>query len=98
MGWSIKITSKQEISTSEVGSIVLALPKPLRGPWEEMGYSLENGTYGWRTACDIDTPIGNQLRIGGSYGMSGHIAETMALYLKQELEKKGHEVHFDYYW
>ena len=98
MGWSIHLTSNQHIKRDEITEIVEALPAPLRGPWEGMGIPMVTQNAGWHTACDIYEPKENILIIGGSYGMSGKIAEQMAEHLKHELERNGHTIHIEPHW
>lgn len=87
--------SNLEITHEEAKSIVEDLPKNLRGPWEDMGRRMDQAIHGWNAACDIHEPTGKEWRIGGSYSMSGHIAEEMAEHLKHELNKREHQIEFD---
>lgn len=60
-----------------------------------MGIPIENSLGGWNAATDISQPRGNSFSISGSYSMSGHIAEEMGHYLKNELEKTVHRILID---
>lgn len=98
LGWSIYIESDQSILEQNVDIIVKEIPEILNGPSEQMGIKPKRTDGGWHSACDIFAPEDKTLRIGGSYGMSGHIAEQMAEHLKKELEKQGHKIKLKYNW
>lgn len=92
MGWSIDIHSNKKIAEKDLDKIIQELPPKLRGPWDELGIPMKKSYGGWHAASDVYKPEGNTFRIGGSYGISGHIAEEFAEYLKIELEKSGHDI------
>lgn len=98
LGWSIYINSDKPILEQDVDAIVEELPEILKGPWEHLGIKPKRSDGGWHSACDIFAPEDKTLRIGGSYGMSGHIAEQMAEHLKKELEKQGHKILLNSNW
>lgn len=62
-----------------------------------LGMELE-GTDKWHAACDIYFPKGKEWLIGGSYKMSGHIAEEMVEHLKNELIKNEHTISVNHRW
>lgn len=92
MGWSITLKSNQKIEHETAKKIVESLPQKLRGPWESMGRRMDQAVNGWSAACDVNEPEEKEWRIGGSYGMSGHVAEEMAEHLRKELEKRSHKI------
>lgn len=102
MGWFIEFKSDRDIKEEEAQQIVDNLPseyrykgmfKPIMGIWET---SRQN--WGWSAAVDINLPEGNTITIGGSYGMSGDIADKFARYFKKELQKLGHKIRRRSYW
>lgn len=97
MGWSATITSNKEITIAEVEEIIKELPNNLVMGLLNQDIVPFNG-WGWSAATDINLPRGNKLRIGGSYGISGDKAEPMAYFLKEKLEKRGHNISVKFDW
>ena len=98
MGWSGTLTSNKEITFDEVEKIVNGLPTDL-----VFEFVLEDGKppfqgWGWVAATDIYSPAENTLSIGGCYGISGNMAETMANHLKEKLEENGHSIEIEFHW
>lgn len=98
MGWSGTLISNKEITFDEVEKIVNELP-----PHLVFDFVLEDGKppfqgWGWSAVTDINSPDENTLSIGGSYGISGDMAETMANHLKEKLEENGHLIEIEFCW
>jgi hypothetical protein len=87
MGWHSTITSDQEITEELLTSILQAAPETLKlDPTriDNLGRCL--------MATDVSLKDKNNIRIGGSWSMSGHQAEPMRAYIKQQLKSRGHKV------
>lgn len=103
MGWSAKIESNKYISNEEMIKVVQNLPNELC--WSAL-FGEVDGDYtrykyngwGWSAATDIYEPEGKTLYIGGSYGLSGNVAEKMAKYIKDALENIGHKISVSFNW
>jgi hypothetical protein len=94
MGWCIKHVYDKDILESDVQTIVNNLSPGLCSP---MGNSKQS--WGWTTGVDIKNPEKNKIRISGSYGLSGHIAEEFSDVLKEGLGLFGYkclDVEFDW--
>jgi len=87
MGWSIVLTSDREISPEEVEAILIE-----NGEYKGfMGFKPRQN-WGWSVAVDVSNPEGKRLRLGGSYGISGNIAESFADAMAAGLVKRGHKI------
>ena len=85
MGWSVDYRSDKVITQEDIQGIVDNLPE------EYLGMGFPKQQWGWLTAVGIHNPIGNEISIGGSYGISGDIAERFANYFNRQLKKRGHK-------
>ena len=97
MGWSATLVSNNEVSFVELKEIVENLPKELRNIFLSEN-KIPFNSWGWSAATDISLPVCNELRISGSYGISGDKAEVMANYLKGKLEERGHSIRINFNW
>ncbi|GMX64480.1 hypothetical protein Elgi_37490 [Paenibacillus elgii] len=93
MGWSIDLVSNKEITENEVQEIICKLP-------EKLSFALGNSKqpWGWSTGVDVANPEGKKLWLSGAYGYSENIAEEFALFIKNGLNEKGHEIELKYRW
>ncbi|OME55425.1 hypothetical protein BSK59_13180 [Paenibacillus odorifer] len=93
MGWSVELKSDRIITEEEITVIVNELPKEFSFP---LGNSKQ--PWGWSTGADISIPEDNKLKLSGSYGVSGNIAERFVEYITTQLEESGHIIIIQYSW
>ena len=87
MGWHSIITSDQEITEDLLTSILHSAPETLKldpDYKDNLGLCL--------MPTDVELRDSKNIRIGGYWSMSGHQAEPMRAYLKQQLKSRGHKV------
>ena len=92
MGWSCYITADKEISEDHVDKILRDAPGPFAGIFP--AYTKKQD-WGWSSGVDVSMPWPGdeyQLKLSGSYGMSGAIAEDYAEWISGELTKVGYEI------
>lgn len=87
MGYIYNLKTNKTIKKQDVQDIVDTLPDNLQGAFKG-----KESNWGWSCGCDIYYPIENILEIGGSYGISGDIAEEFVQHIISELEKKDYKV------
>lgn len=93
MGYSCRLKSDKNILEKDIDDIVRSLPDSLSNP---IGNSKQ--VWGWSCGCDIYTPKDTELTIGGSYSISGNIAEEFASYICSELNSKGYNINMKWNW
>lgn len=86
MGYNCKIKTDSIIDIQDVQDIVDNLPAHLSAP-----FGNTKQMWGWSTGADLYLPEGNTITVGGTYSISGNIAEEYVDFLKQKLELKGYE-------
>jgi predicted NUDIX family NTP pyrophosphohydrolase len=96
MGWSATVTSDRLIKEAIVEEIVNGVPEDL-GSHMPTGFKVRQA-WGWSSGVDISNPDGNTIRLSGSYGISGKIAEPYAAFFADALRERGHQVTVDFYW
>jgi hypothetical protein len=82
MGWSIRLVTSEKVSEHAVET-VLADGWPLH-QWGKQ-------EWGWSAGVDIHLEDG-QVRLSGSFSISGHLAPQAVHAMKAGLEKRGHIV------
>lgn len=87
MSYRCELIADKNIKCNEIEDIVSHLPDKLSNP---VGNSTQS--WGWSCGCDIYNPENNKLVIGGSYSISGAIAEEFVEHIIKELNKKGYKI------
>lgn len=87
MSYSCRITTDSYINESDIDNIINNLPPHLSSP-----LSNSKQSWGWHTGVDVYKPELNSISIGGSYSISGHIAEQFVEYLKIQLQVIGYKI------
>lgn len=83
MGWVKYIKADKPISDDDIRTVVVALPKELKG------FSIEQD-WGWSCGADISKSKGNEFSISGSYGISGAISERFTETVVNHLKELGY--------
>lgn len=88
MGYRCTIKTDSYIDENDVQDMVDHIPETLQR------YSFNNNkqVWGWSCACDIYKPEGNKIDIGGSYSISGDIAEDFVKYFELQLKVKNYKI------
>jgi len=85
MGWSIRIKTDKPMTEDVVESVINKLPASMRcGGGKQV--------WGWSLVVDVSLDKANELRLSGSFGMSGAIAEGVAEAFARRLEKRRFKV------
>lgn len=87
MSYCCELKANKAISKIDIDDIVADLPKNLSS---SIGNSKQS--WGWSCGCDIYNPKDDTLIIGGSYSISGAIADDFISHVRDELEKKGYNI------
>lgn len=87
MGWSCTINSDQEITETEMDSILAMAPPELQSP-----LGLARQSWGWLMATDVYIKSPYSICIGGSWSISGEKAEPMRQFLRSQLKLRGHKI------
>ena len=93
MSYKCELKSNRKIKIEDVREVVNELPKKLQGIFE-----CSETNWGWSCGCDVWYPEDNTLIIGGSYGVSGDIAEEFVDYFKNKLKEKGYKITTKFNW
>lgn len=87
MGYRCTLKANKNIKEQDVEEVLNTLPPYLSGP---LGNTKQS--WGWSCGCDVYLPKRNQLDIGGSYSISGGIAEDFIKHIKRGLNNKGYTI------
>ena len=85
MGYRCTLRANKNINEYDVEDVLETLPSYLSNPFGNTRQS-----WGWSCGCDVYLPESNSIDIGGSYSISGSIAEDFIKHIKRGLNNKGY--------
>lgn len=88
MSYSCSLKANRDILEKDIDSIVENLPEK----FSAFGGNCKQ-SWGWHCGCDVYIPKEEILTIGGSYSISGNIADDFVAYFKDELQKLNYNIY-----
>lgn len=88
MGYRHTIKTDKLIDEKDIDEIVKELPEK----YQAIFPGIPKQEWGWPCCCDVYPPKGDTIDIGGSFSISGSIAEEFIKYFCEKLEEKGYYI------
>ena len=96
MGWSCTIEADRDILEDDIQDVLKNMPHNLGTSY--LYKEISRQSWGWSAKVDVWNPEGKEMRIGGSYSISGKFLETFRDEFIKLMEVKNYNLKYTMNW